>query len=200
MRIGLVGGSFNPIHRGHLAIARAAREALHLDRVILIPSARPPHKKDEGLAPAADRLAMARLAASPGVEVSTIELDRQGPSYTIDTLRAFRAAEPEAELIFIIGADSVPELVTWRDATTFVGLARFAVAARPGHDLDREVTAAERALGCKLALIPLEPDPVSATEVRERVRQGRSIDGLVPDAVRDYIAAHNLYRPKATKS
>ncbi|HZU97112.1 MAG TPA: nicotinate-nucleotide adenylyltransferase [Planctomycetota bacterium] len=200
MRIGLVGGSFNPIHRGHLAIARSAREALHLDRVILIPSARPPHKKNLDLAPAADRLAMARLAAGPGIEVSSIELDRQGPSYTVDTLRAFHAQEPDAELTFIIGADSVPELVTWRDAKTLVGLARFAVAARPGHDLDREVTASEQALGAKFTLVPIEPDPVSATDIRERVRAGRSIDGLVPDAVRDYIRAHHLYSAKATTS
>jgi nicotinate-nucleotide adenylyltransferase len=201
MRIGLVGGSFNPIHRGHLAIARSARETLGLDRVVLVPSARPPHKRDSTLAPAEDRLAMARLASKdePGFEVSAIELERTGPSYTIDTVRSFLAASPGAEVHFVIGADSVPELRTWKDARALLGLAKFAVAVRPGYDLTRDLRDLEREFGVRLTMIPTEPDPLSATEIRDRVREGKSIDGLVPAAVRDYIVARNLYREKATK-
>ena len=194
MRIGLVGGSFNPIHRGHLAIARAARAALGLDRVVLIPSARPPHKKDTGLAPAEDRLAMARLAAvnEPGLEVSPIELERTGPSYTVDTLRAFRAAHPGAEIFFIIGADTLPELKTWKESSALFSLATFAVAVRPGFEKVSEP-------GAKVVTVPIVPDAVSATEIRARVREGKPIDGLVPDAVRDYITAHHLYRERASE-
>lgn len=201
MRIGLVGGSFNPIHRGHLAIARSARTSLGLDRVVLVPSARPPHKLDTTLAPAEDRLAMARLAAQtePAFEVSGIELDRTGPSYTIDTVRSFLEKDPGAEVHFIIGADSVPELRTWRDARALLHLARFAVAARPGCDLAKDLDDLEREFGVRLPVIPIEPDPISATEIRARVREGRAVDGLVPDAVRDYIAAKSLYREKAKK-
>src|SRR5436190_19612157 len=111
MRIGLLGGSFNPIHRGHVAMARAARRELELDRVVLVPSARPPHKRDSSLAPAEDRLAMARLATKdePRIEVSSIELERTGPSYTIDTVRSLLAARPGAEIYIAIGSESVPE-------------------------------------------------------------------------------------------
>jgi nicotinate-nucleotide adenylyltransferase len=200
MRIGLLGGSFNPIHRGHLAIARAARASLGLDRVVLVPSARPPHKRDATLAPAEDRLAMARLAAKdePALEVSSIELERTGPSYTIDTVRSFLAADPHAEVHFLIGADSVPELKTWKDARTLLRLARFAVVARPGCDLEKDLAELERDLGARLSLISIEPDAISATEIRERVRRNEPLDGFVPPAVRDYIAAHNLYREKAS--
>ena len=202
MRIGLFGGSFNPIHRGHLAIARAARASLGLDRVVLVPSARPPHKRDATLAPAEDRLAMARLATDdePGLEVSSIELERTGPSYTIDTVRSFLASNQGAELHFVVGADSVPELRTWRDARTLLQLARFAVVARPGCDLTKDLADLERELGARLSVIPIEPDAISATEIRERVRKNEPLDGFVPPAVRDYIAAKNLYREKASKS
>ena len=203
MRIGLLGGSFNPIHRGHLAIARAARSSLALDRVVLIPSARPPHKKDRSLAPAEDRLAMVRLAArdEPGLEVSAIELERTGPSYTIDTVRAFRDSNPGAEVSFIIGADTLPELKTWRDVRALLSLATFAVAARPGNDdLVRDAELVKQDLGGTVVTVPIEPDPVSATGIRELVRAGKPIDGLVPDAVRDYIVAHDLYRERATRT
>jgi nicotinate-nucleotide adenylyltransferase len=160
----------------------------------LIPSARPPHKKDSGLAPAEDRLAMARLAAAtePGIEVSSMELERTGPSYTVDTLRAFRAAQPDAEIYFIIGADTLPELKTWKESGALFSLATFAVCVRPGFENVQEP-------GAKAVAVAIEPDAVSATEIRARVREGKPIDGLVPDAVRDYIGAHHLYREKANQ-
>jgi nicotinate-nucleotide adenylyltransferase len=203
MRIGLVGGTFNPIHRGHVQIATAARRHFQLDRVVLVPAARPPHKADSDLAPAEDRLAMARLAVrgcEPPVEVSSIELERTGRSFTIDTVRAFQAASPGAEIYFIVGGDSVPELRAWKDARALLAMAHFAVAPREAtRKLASDVEAAQRELGAPLEVLPIVPDPVSATDIRARIREGRPIDGLVPDAVRDYIAAHHLYQAKATE-
>jgi nicotinate-nucleotide adenylyltransferase len=209
MRLGLLGGTFNPIHRGHLALASAARDGSRLDRVVLIPSARPPHKRLDGadLAPAEDRLAMARLAAQgePGLEVSDLELRRSGPSFTIDTIAAFERDRPDAELFFIIGADSLGELESWRDAGKLLDRVRFVVVNRPGHDVERGLGAVEHALGAARAqglrerTVTMEPVSVSATQIRDKVRRGEPIDGLVPDRVRDYIAAHGLYRAPAER-
>lgn len=209
MRLGLLGGTFNPIHRGHLAIARAARDGLHLDRVVLIPSARPPHKKADGsdLAPAEDRLAMARLAVQgeQGLEVSDLELRRSGPSFTIDTISAFERERPDAELYFIIGADSLAELESWRDAAKLLDRVRFVVVNRPGHDVERGIAAVERALGFERSrglrerTVTMEPVSIAATTIRDRVRRGEPIDGLVSDPVRDYIAARGLYRAAPVK-
>jgi nicotinate-nucleotide adenylyltransferase len=202
MRLGLLGGTFNPIHEGHLAIARAARVGLKLDSVVLVPAARPPHKAhDTSLAPAEDRLAMTRLAAAsePGLEVSGIELERTGPSFTIDTVRAFLARDPGVELYFIIGCDTLPELATWRAARELLSLARFAVVARPGRELEADLARFERDFGTEAAravrerIVPMEPAAVSATEVRARVAGGKPIEGLVPGAVAEYIRAHRLY-------
>ena len=118
----------------------------------------------------------------------------------IDTVRAFLAAEPGVELFFIVGADNLPELVTWKDHATLLTLALFAVAGRPGHDLEKHLASFERSFGADATrglrerIVPIEEDPVSATEIRERVRAGKPIDGLVPAAVRDYMTTHGLYR------
>ncbi len=191
---------------GHLAIARAVRSALGLDRVVLVISARPPHKQgDTSLAPPEDRLAMARLAAKeePGLEVSDLELRRDGPSYTIDTVRAFLAADPGGEVHFIVGADGLPLLSTWKDIRELLRIGRFAVVARPGFDPREEIERARPALGDEAArsliagVVDMEPVSVSATDIRARVARGRPIDGLVPDSVRDYILAHRLYRKRS---
>jgi nicotinate-nucleotide adenylyltransferase len=202
MRLGLLGGSFNPIHAGHVAMARAARTALGLDRVVLVPAARPPHKqRDLSLAPAEDRLAMARLAAAsePGLDVSPIELERAGPSFTIDTVRAFLSKEPGVELYFVVGSDTVPELASWKDVRELLRLARFAVVGRAGRDLEKDFAHLEKEIGAEAVrglrerVVPMEPSSVSATEVRARVAAGKPIDGWVPGAVADYIRSHKLY-------
>ena len=204
-RVGILGGSFNPPHRGHLALARAAREALRLDEVILVPAARPPHKPgDLELASPHDRLRMTRLAArGEGFLVSDLELKRLGPSYTIDTVRALRARREGDQLFFLIGADTVGELPTWKGADELVREVDFVPVNRPGFDLEQglEVVAREFgddvAAGLRARAITMPPQPISSTEVRRRVLAGGGDDGdwrdLLPVAVADYIRAEGLY-------
>ena len=201
MRVGLLGGSFNPPHLGHLALAQAARERLDLDEVILIPAARPPHKPDErDMASPADRLAMTRLAAdAAGLEVSPVELERSGPSYTIDTVRALRRQRPEDAFVWIIGADTIGELPTWKEAGTLLREVTFAAVNRPGHDVEAglgllaERLGAEAAAAVRANLVTMEPRPISSTEVRRRVLRGEPWEDLVPPAVAEFIRAEGLY-------
>ncbi|HOI54978.1 MAG TPA: nicotinate (nicotinamide) nucleotide adenylyltransferase [Phycisphaerae bacterium] len=198
--IALFGGSFNPIHVAHLAVARAAMEALGLERLVLVPSARPPHKPSADLAADTHRLAMCRLAAAddPRFEVSDVELRRQGPSYTVDTLADVRRRRPEASLVLLVGADMLRDLHLWHRFEEIVRLARVVTLPRPGVELGR-LEPLRRALGDATAdalLADVLPTPrvdVSATDIRRRIRQGLPIDGLVPPAVADYIREHRLY-------
>lgn len=192
-----MGGSFDPIHLGHLLIAEQVREQLGLGAVLFIPGGQPPHKPGRELAAAEHRLAMAVLATrdNPGFAVSRLELDRPGPSYALDTIRALRAeGGPGAEVIYILGADQALELMTWHRATEVVQETRFVVVPRPGSDLGqlpaRLGSAAER-----VTVLPLAELPISASEVRARVAAGRSIRYLVPESVREYILSQGLYRP-----
>lgn len=201
-RIGLYGGSFDPIHFGHLISARSAAEQLDLGRIILIPSARPPHKRDIQLTAPQHRLTMTRLAVEGDAlfEVSDVELHRAGASYTYDTVQHFRAdLGPSVDLFWIIGADSLPELPTWYRVRELVQAVRIVTAARPGFvppnmaelggALGQE--AAEALLGgcCSTPEIG-----ISSTEIRARVAGGLSIRYLVPAEVLSYIEAHGLYR------
>lgn len=202
MRVGLLGGSFNPPHRGHLAMAQAVRRALGLDRVLLIPAARPPHKDGAEMPSPEHRLAMTRLLAAEdpdGLEVSDIELRRAGPSYTIDTVAELEAARPGDELFFIIGADTVGELSTWRRAPELLRRVRFVVVNRPGHPLEDELEELSRELGPELArdlgqrVVTMEPVPISSTEVRRQVRAGEDWAGAVTPGIASYIRAERLY-------
>lgn len=185
--IGLLGGSFNPIHEGHLAMAEAARRELALDRMIILPDGDPPHKSTE-LAGKRHRLRMAELAAAGRFEVSSMEIDRPGKTFTVDTLEVLHALYPQATIWLIIGADTLHELPNWKTAPRVFALCRFAVFARgklpltpvPGADVTRLETP-----------IP----PISATEIRGRVHRGQSLEGFTPRAVEDYIGAHRLYDP-----
>jgi nicotinate-nucleotide adenylyltransferase len=202
-RIGLCGGSFNPIHVGHLVAARAAAEALHLDRVVLIPASAPPHKDAAGLVAAAHRLAMTRLAVQgdPLFEVSDLELLRQGPSYTIDTVTDVRARlGPTAELFWIIGGDSLPELATWRRIDELVRAVQIVTTVRPGcpaanlEPLRSQIEPRdfERLLANRIETPAIE---ISASDIRSRVAAGKSIAYLTPPAVVQYIETHRLYHP-----
>jgi nicotinate-nucleotide adenylyltransferase len=201
-KLGILGGSFNPIHVGHLVLAETAREALGLDRVILIPAKLPPHKRAEALAGGADRLAMVRLAiaGNPAFAVSDIELRRPGVSYTVDTVRALRKRlGPGTVIYFLIGMDTVAELATWREIARLARLCKFVPLNRPGHSVPNVATL-ERTLGrlparamLKRALdMPLIG--ISSSEIRRRVAEGRTIRYLVPDAVAAYIRRKRLYR------
>jgi len=193
--IGILGGTFNPPHRGHLALARHAREELGLERVLLMPAHSAPHKgEDEDPGPER-RLEMCRLAVGgeAGVEACGLEIERGGPSYTVDTLRTINASEPEAELTFILGADMARTLPAWREPRALVELTSLAVAER--EDTSRaEVLGALAPLSARVRFLAMPTLDVSSSMVRERVRHGEPIAGLVAPEVAEYIAEHRLYR------
>lgn len=193
VRVALFGGTFDPPHLGHLALAECARETLGLDRVIFMPAGAPPHKRGP-VASAADRVALVRLAVrgNPAFEVSTLEARREGPSWTIDTLRELHAAHPRAELWLLVGADMHATMHTWREIGAITSLARIAVAVRPGSTASVKAAWARGGLGVTALANPgLE---ISSSEIRTRARAGRSLRYLVPDAVARAIAARALYR------
>lgn len=200
-RIGLYGGSFDPIHFGHLISARSLAEQLGLDRVVLIPSARPPHKQGVSMTPAEHRLAMARLAVEgdPTFGVSEVELQREGPSYTFDTVAEFRRlVGPDIELVWFIGADSLPELPTWYRVAELVHAVRIVTACRPGWT-PPAIDALAKAVGEASAQLLQDcfQTPridISATEIRHRVRAGQTIRYLTPEPVVSYIDRMRLYR------
>lgn len=197
-RLGIFGGTFDPIHHGHLAIAEAARQELGLEQVLFVPAAQQPLKQAHA-APAAQRLALTRLAiaGNPAFAVSTLELERPGPSYTADTLAAIRAERPDAALWFIIGADATRWLPQWHQLERVVAAARLAVIARPGYPLDLAALAASQPLlAGRMELVAAPGLEISATELRERIAAGRSVRYLVPDSVAAHIAAHRLYQSR----
>jgi len=215
-RLGILGGTFNPIHYGHLAAAEEVRDRLQLDRVLFIPSYLPPHKLEEDVPSAAQRMEMVRLAISGNAhfEPSDLELKRGGTSYTVDTIKALRHTYPGAELYFITGLDTFLEIQTWHEWETLLTLCRFVVLSRPGYffadmmkidfmrSAEKELIALDRG-DMKHALIRsgtftivLETIPlydISSTGIRERVKEGRSIKYHLPEAVEIYIMNKRLY-------
>jgi nicotinate-nucleotide adenylyltransferase len=193
MKIGLFGGTFDPVHMGHLRAAENAREALGLDAVHFIPAGAPPHRAGPKSSHV-DRYAMVALATSghPGFAASDVEVQRQGPSYTVDTLIAMRADHPSDDLILIVGSDAFGEISSWKDHDRIFSLCRIAVVHRPG-----EVPRSEMALeltGERVFWVEAAGLPITATDVRRRVNEGRSVRYLVPDLVADYIHKRGLYR------
>ncbi len=195
-RIGLMGGSFNPIHFGHVNLARAALESGAVDEALFLPTGNPPHKH-EGLADKMDRLAMAQLAVEgeAHMSVSREEIDRQGVIYTVDTLTRLRAQMPGCTFHYLIGADTLRQLHTWRRADDVIHLCAFLVVMRPGEDDAKTdaLLAHWREKGARMRVLKAEPMDISSTEIRSRAAQGLPLSGLVPDGVADYIRAHGLY-------
>jgi len=191
-RIGVFGGTFDPPHLGHLALAEWAREQLRLDRVIFMPAARPPHKRRRRISAAADRVAMTRLAVrgNPAFGVSTLEVRRAGPSYTVDTLRALQRTHPRAAFWLLIGEDSLREFDTWHAPREILRRARLAVAGRPGARATRPRSSAARG---RIVWLNNPELQISSSRIRARARAGRSVRYWVPDAVARYIAARGLY-------
>ncbi len=192
MRIGLFGGTFDPVHLGHLRAAESAREALGLERVAFVPSAEPPHRP-RPLSPAEDRLAMCRLAtaAHPSFLTWDLELRRAGPSYTVDTVAALVAERPDDDFVLIVGADTWPEMPSWREPQRLFSLVEVAVTARPGTQAEE---LAAPFPGCRgVSRVGGPALNISATAVRERSRAGHSIRFLVPDTVADHIERRGLY-------
>lgn len=198
-RIGILGGTFDPPHIGHLWLATLAADSLGLGRVLLMPAARPPHKGGRPVSNAADRVLMTRLAIAgdPLLDLSLIEMERPGPSYTVDSLLELRASlGGEAGLVLIMAADSLAEIDTWREPDRLLELAEWAVGPRPGAQLPDRGALRER-FGPNESRIHLLDGPaldVSSSEIRRRVAAGRSIRYLVPAAVAELIADRGLYR------
>jgi nicotinate-nucleotide adenylyltransferase len=209
MKLGVLGGTFDPIHNGHIAAAAAAEQALGLDAITLIPSRIPPHRHDPVGATSEQRYEMAQLAADgrAGWTASRIELDREGPSYTFDTLTELNR-EPSirlkpdttsTQIFFITGADAFAEIATWSRYPAVLDLANFVVVSRPGITLDsirERVPSAFRdrpSAPTRVILVEAHTPDISSTDIRRRVRAGDSLSGFVPDPVARYIAAHRLY-------
>ncbi|MGH2615649.1 MAG: nicotinate-nucleotide adenylyltransferase [Thermomicrobiales bacterium] len=195
-RIGVLGGTFDPVHNGHLHIARELREALALDRVIWVPAGRPPHKAGQIVSSDRDRLQMLELAlaGSPVDEISTIDIDRHGPSYTADTLELLNEQLAPGTLYFLMGEDSLRDLPTWHDPDRILRVAELAVAARPGVDADLETVAITiPTLHSRIHVVPTKEVPYSSSDIRNRVQNGEPISALVPPAVARYIHEHGLY-------
>jgi nicotinate-nucleotide adenylyltransferase len=192
MKIGIYGGTFNPIHVGHLIVIESVREQMQFDKLLFVPSANTPNKSDPSLAPAPDRLQMARLAleGNPDFEVSDVETARGGMSYTVDTLRILGEQYPRAELSLIIGADNLLEFQTWKAPDEILDRSTLVVMNRPGY-----AAAGVRSELSRLAKHVNVPQiGVSGTDIRRRVKLGRSIRYLVPRPVEEYIRHKGLYR------
>jgi nicotinate-nucleotide adenylyltransferase len=225
MKIGLFGGTFDPIHRCHLLIASQVRERLRLDQVLFIPSGDPPHKPTDFLAPAAHRLEMVRLAIAPdaGFSVSDLELRRRSKSYSIDTVLQLQKQRPDDELYFIVGLDAFLDFSTWREAPKLLRLCHFVVVSRPDRqfvsltamplfppvssdsllDLDKgyeDLLSMTIPEGGGLFLLRLPPCDASASDIRRRIRAHEPLSNLLPAPVESYIIRHKLYQEETDRT
>ncbi|PWN01711.1 nicotinic acid mononucleotide adenylyltransferase [Nocardioides silvaticus] len=192
-RVGVMGGTFDPIHHGHLVAASEVQGWFDLDEVLFVPTGQPYHKPDREVSPAEHRYLMTVIAtaANPRFKVSRVDIDRDGPTYTIDTLRDLRAQRPEADLFFITGADALTDIFSWRDADDVFELAHFVGCTRPGSDMDPATLSAiphER-----VTMLEVPALAISSTDCRQRQAEGQPIWYLVPDGVVQYITKHGLY-------
>jgi nicotinate-nucleotide adenylyltransferase len=201
MRIGVFGGSFDPVHYGHLLLAECCREQCHLDQVWFVPAAVPPHKKDRAITPGTVRIEMLELAIAghPAFSVSRYEVDRGGVNYTVETLAHLHQEVPGSEFFFLLGADMLYDLPHWREAGKVCELATMVVVGRPGMgpltlDFLRAVTTSERIEAICGQQVEMPEIGISSTELRQRIAQGRSIRYQTPVAVAEYIRSHGLYR------
>ena len=191
-RIGVMGGTFDPIHHGHLVAASEVARSFDLDEVVFVPTGKPWQKEEVSAAEQRYEMTVIATASNPQFTVSRVDVDREGPTYTVDTLRDLKAARPDAELFFITGADAVAQILSWRDHDELWDLAHFVAVSRPGHILDIEGLPTK---GVSQLEIPALA--ISSTDCRDRVRRGFPVWYLVPDGVVQYIAKHHLYRSKA---
>ena len=190
MRIGIYGGSFDPIHYGHLLLAESAREQLQLDKVLFVPAAIAPHKRGQESAPATARIEMLKLAigGNTALEISLLEIDRGGVRYTVDTLNAIRDKYPDAELILLVGGDTLADMPNWKDPEKIATCARIAVVDRVGVHSDSLVIGGAEVLRVSMPLMDL-----SSREIRDRVARGESICYRLPRGVEQYILHTGLY-------
>lgn len=197
-KIGVIGGTFDPIHYGHLAAAEEARVRINLERVLFVVAGVPPHKLNEEVTPVEHRLAMVRLAitSNPYFEISTVDVERPGPSYTVDTVSILQERSGQGtEIYFIMGLDSLVELSTWHQPQRLIQLCRLVAAKRPGIQIDAaELETSLPGISSRLQIIDMPEVDISSTELQERVREGLPIKYQVPEEVERYINDHGLYR------
>jgi len=206
MRLGILGGSFDPVHNGHLLLAECCRRQAKLDKVWFVPTAHQPLKPAGPLASDADRVAMLRIACTGhhAFEINTIEIDRGGVSYSIDTLEAIHAAQPDAELFFLMGADSLADLPLWNRPGEFCQLATPLVVHRagttePDFTVLRDIVSHERLEAIRRQQVEMPPTPISSSEIRERIAAGGAWRELVPPGVAHYIDEQGLYAARGTR-
>ena len=200
-RIGIMGGTFDPIHYGHLVAAEEARCQFGLEKVIFIPAGHPPHKVSRKISDACHRLAMTRLAieSNPFFTASAIEIERPGLSYTINTVRDMRSTYPLADIYFITGADAVLEILSWKHIDELLDQCCFIAAKRPGYRLGRlkaKLPGLRREQFRRITVMEVPALAISSTDIRQRVQTGRPIKYLLPEAVEKYIGEQGLYREK----
>ncbi len=190
-----MGGTFDPIHHGHLVAASEVQSWFDLDEVVFVPTGRPWQKADREVSTAEHRYLMTVIAtaANPRFEVSRVDIDRDGPTYTIDTLRDLAADMPDADLYFITGADAMAAILTWRDHEELFELAHFVGCTRPGHEMDEQTL--EGLPVERITLVEIPALAISSTDCRVRVTSGEPVWYLVPDGVVQYIGKHRLYSP-----
>jgi len=202
-KIGIMGGTFNPVHNGHLVTAQEALSQFKLDKVIFIPTGNPPHKVEKGIANAEDRYIMTVIATSSNSNffVSRMEIDRKEKSYTIDTVRQLRKKYGKnSSLYFITGADAILEILTWKNTDEIISLCKFIAATRPGYDMTRiedlrkKLFNSSAASYKKIHIMEIPALSISSTDIRSRVKSSRPIDYLVPEGVSNYILKHGLYK------
>jgi len=196
VKLGVLGGTFDPVHNGHVAAAEAAVECADLDEVVFVPTGNPPHRPPAQASPA-QRLEMCRLATAdePRFAVSDLEVKREGPSFTLDTMLALRGANPHAELFLVLGWDAASQFRSWHRPDEVLAIAPIVVVTRPGRHAPEEADLRSAGLDPARIVLCARPTPsVSGSEIRRAVAAGKSIAGMVPAAVERYIAAHHVYR------
>jgi nicotinate-nucleotide adenylyltransferase len=191
-RIGVMGGTFDPIHHGHLVAASEVASHLGLDEVVFVPTGMPWQKQKVSASEHRYLMTVIATASNPSFTVSRVDIDRGGPTYTIDTLRDLRTQRPDADLFFITGADAVAQILSWRDHDELWNLAHFVAVSRPGHVLDTGGLPSE-----VVSRLEIPALAISSTDCRERVHRGDPVWYLVPDGVVQYISKHHLYRSNA---
>lgn len=202
LRLGIMGGTFDPIHYGHLVAAEMARSKFNLDKVLFIPTGKPPHKNRTDVSEGAMRYEMIERAIhdNPAFDISTLELERQGPSYTVDTLRVLRRTWPDHQLYFITGTDALREIFSWREAKEILMMTEFIGAERPGFDATDfllEVQQEHPEIRGRIHCLEVPALAISSTDIRGRVKQGQPIRYLLPESVRHYIQQYGLYDSEA---
>lgn len=190
-RLGVMGGTFDPIHHGHLVAASEAAARLGLDEVVFVPTGEPSFKQHQDVSPAEHRYLMTVIAtaSNPRFTTSRVDIDRAGLTYTADTLRDLRTLRPDADLFFISGADAIQQILTWRDAAELFTMAQFVAVTRPGHQLSVDGLPPDRVSQLEVPALA-----ISSTDIRSRARSGQPVWYLVPDGVVQYIGKHGLYR------